>query len=485
MINTRRLTAPLKLEPAEVRAAIRHLADAGGWLPGVLESDRAFLRSAGVAESAIEVVRRPPPRVRVGGGVTGDVFFRDDGIYYLISGGGERLTEFAVDEYFIEDDERSVEIGGIGVDVAALEATLPQLASNLEDALRATLDGRRVRHMKFEWEPPTVSTTRLGQLRSSEGSEDTPAFEPADLDDDVVRAARALGDPLLREVMREISQAGFARERDIAARWSQRGRKEETAEALRLAREAGLLTTEYLLECRETSEQILRLASADELRTGGHEELVHAPCGRCFRDENLAEGYSLSDLGQRLVQKSNWLTVWITERLVSLGVPVDVILWNLSESGEEVDILLEFLEEVWIFELKDRTFSSGDAHPFNYRRGRYRAGKAFIVTTEKIGEDAKRVFAELTRGTRATPRTRAPGPLYIEGLEAVDPTLQREVALTATEFASRQLQPLTAATGFDLRQLVDKRFAAEKPKRSSRPARQVGSVSTGSASTAA
>jgi hypothetical protein len=72
------------------------------------------------------------------------------------------------------------------------------------------------------------------------------------------------------------------------------------------------------------------------------------------------------------------MTIWVTHKLSELGVPSEAVLWNLSESGDEIDIVVEFLGQLWIFELKDREFGSGDAHPFNYRRVRYHAQKQLL-----------------------------------------------------------------------------------------------------------
>jgi len=78
------------------------------------------------------------------------------------------------------------------------------------------------------------------------------------------------------------------------------------------------------------------------------------------------------------------MTVWVTSRLLDLGVPQEVILWNMEEAGEEVDIIVDFVGRTWIFELKDREFGAGDAYPFNYRKVRYRADEAVVVTTDKV-----------------------------------------------------------------------------------------------------
>jgi hypothetical protein len=170
------------------------------------------------------------------------------------------------------------------------------------------------------------------------------------------------------------------------------------------------------------------------------------------------------------------MTVWVTERLRRVGVPVASILWNLSESGEEVDLLLEFLEEVWIFELKDRTFSAGDAYPFNYRRARYGADKAFVITTEEVAPDARRVFDELTdQARRAVQVVR---PVYIEGLDAVEPELREHVARSAANLAAQQLQPLSVATGYDVRRVVEQRTS--RSRGSLRAVRAVPSEAAGS-----
>ena len=56
--------------------------------------------------------------------------------------------------------------------------------------------------------------------------------------------------------------------------------------------------------------------------------------------------------------KSHWMTVWLTNLLIGLGVPEKSIIWNLAESGEEIDLAVGLLNRLWIFELKDRDFES-------------------------------------------------------------------------------------------------------------------------------
>jgi hypothetical protein len=472
MIVTRRLRAPLKLEAKEVRAALGQIS-CESWSPALLGTEHQLLRAAGLPPD-VPWSRVPMPlagtRLRARA-APGDVFFRDEGVYYLISRGV--LEDPYLPASLGDAEEAYVELGAIGEAPEPLDAGLAELTVAVEAALRATLDGRRVRYMRFEWVAPQPTGSRLAQVRATELGDGTTAdvdevvedpgpaqgtsFEKAELDDDTVRAADTMATPGIREFLQEISRAGFARERDLKQRWDQRNRWDEAAGWIADSRSTGILATEYLLECKNSGEQIIRLKDRTQLESGGHGGLVHASCGRTFAEENVSEGYSLSPLGQKLVQKSHWMTVWVTDRLRAAGIPMESILWNLSESGEEVDILLEFLNEIWIFELKDRTFSAGDAYPFNYRRSRYGADGAFIVTTDHVASDARRVFDELFDQSAATPRF--PKPTYVEGLAKLEATLREHVARLETSFAGRQLTPLATWSGYDLRRIVLERLA--------------------------
>lgn len=180
-------------------------------------------------------------------------------------------------------------------------------------------------------------------------------------------------------------------------------------------------------------------------------------CGRMFSEEVLSEGYSVSELGQSLIRKSHWMTVWVTALLIELGVARDAILWNVTEDGEEVDLLVELLGQVWIFELKAREFGAGDATALNYRRVRYRAARTVVITTDKVSRDAKRVFAELQRES-VTRRRGGQAPIYVEGLDKASEVLRRELSSAALGYARRKVSAIGARSGYDLGAVLAARF---------------------------
>jgi hypothetical protein len=267
-----------------------------------------------------------------------------------------------------------------------------------------------------------------------------------------VAGAEILSKVSAREVLQVISQARFARERDMLAG---RLKKHDDLKALlgELKR-TNLVNTEHLLECKRTGTPLTRLDDPNLLKEAVG-ALTCPSCGARFRDEALSEGYSLSELGHKLLLNSRWMTVWITEMLVGLGVQVEFVLWNVSEHGDEVDIIVEFLGNIWILELKDREFGAGDAHPLNYRRARYKAQKAIIVTTDKVSRDAKRVFEDLFKGEGKKAET---GLIYVEGLDAAREVLGREIVLAEYFYAAARLRSLEGVSGYDLSRVVGTRY---------------------------
>ena len=141
-------------------------------------------------------------------------------------------------------------------------------------------------------------------------------------------------------------------------------------------------------------------------------------------------------------------------------MPLNAILWNLAETGEEVDLLVEFMGELWILELKDREFGSGDAHPLNYRQVRYKATKAIVITTDKVSKDARRVFEDLAKERSG----RAGVPIYIEGLNSVRDALAKEVSGASVRFAYQKLASLTILSGYDFRSIIAAKFGEVAPR---------------------
>ncbi len=361
----------------------------------------------------------------------------------------------------IRDDyqQPTLEIGIISPESSELEKRLESFALAVETAIRSKIDGWKNRHLAFDWSEKKPGVPRLSRITSEDEDEKEVSkyFSRARLEPTEVKSANVLTNKIARNTLIEISQAGFVRQQDILNRKSRQS--SEILSVIESLKGAGLLNIEYLLECRKTHAPLTRLKSVEQLQSPEIGSLLCGACGMEFSKETINEGYSLTDLGKKLSRQSHWMTVWITDVLIQAGVPESNILWNISETGEEVDLLVEFMEQLWIFELKDREFGSGDAHPLNYRQVRYRANKAIIVTTEQVSRDAKRVLSDLARESR---RTVGSEIIFIEGLDTANETLKREVSKAALQYAIRRINILSMISGYDLRAVLTARFGEEE-----------------------
>ena len=192
----------------------------------------------------------------------------------------------------------------------------------------------------------------------------------------------------------------------------------------------GVVEKREVLICRQTSSQLLALTATTAGQQIGREafqSMLCPHCSRSFNEERSSHVYDLGNVGKKLMEGSHWLTVWVTMKLLDLGVSIHDISWSVEDGSDEADIVLLFESEIWIFELKDREFGAGDAHKFSFRRTCFSATRSFIVTTDKVSNDARSVFDELKRQSENSPSARLVSlPIYIEGLNNLSDAILAE-----------------------------------------------------------
>lgn len=453
MLNVRYMYAHHDVSQEKFRRYLKGMLEHEKWRPAALTAERSFAQMAGL--SSEKPLRPAPSRYRGAIGVSardiGDVFFRAGVIVSITNVREPRRPEdrftYEILEYSpavrLASLRQSILVGIVSKEDVDVEETLKDFLEAFEEQV-ATQSKSEV---PLKWEPIELESPRLEKLLEKLTPEGAATrFSNPDLSDEAVKGADVLSVQANRELLRELSEAGFGREADILSR---RGEKrEEIQGALTDLATAGLTYAEFLLACRATSAPLARFPTAEETKTGPIAAVRCGKCTRTYSQELLSEGYSVSKLGRSLAQGSHWMTVWVTKRLVNLGIPLTSIVWNLEDSGEEVDIIIEFMSKLWIFELKDREFGPGDAHPFNYRRVRYRADEAFVITTDKVSADAKRVFGDLASDSSG--RTRTKPPTMIEGLENVEKEIRKHLELASYQRAGEALMMPSMMVGFAL-----------------------------------
>jgi len=438
MLETRPLVANVKLDMAEFRRAMAALREQG-WVPAILHAENEFLRLAGLDDSLplrSDATATTPDRLPG----CGELFFRGEDMYYCLAmSASRRATELPG-----SGSSPCIEVGLVTTNKADIDRRIATFSSAVEVAVRKA--GTKAAEVAFDWQAPELDYSRLAALEKADSGTGARFARPH-MDRALVKGAQALADPLCREILSELTAAGFARTRDILAHRQQKA--EAAKAALGTLHATGLVVLEHLLECRKFGTPLTRLSEPGRLDTAEVGTLVCPSCGESFRKEAVSEGYSASELGTRLTRNRHWLTVLTMYRLFELGVPADAMMWNISDPGNGVDVAVQFLGRFWTFETKDGQFGPQDVLSFNYRRARYSPDKAVIIATEGVSAEARRLFAELSGGAQ---------PVFIEGLDQLSAGLQRQVDGAALEYACRRLRLIEEMTGYDISSVVASRF---------------------------
>jgi hypothetical protein len=375
--------------------------------------------------------------------VGGDIFFRDKDVYFV-------LTKPNGDVYHGDDSNSQpmLEVGIISADRTNLEIRLRSFAQAIEQTL-VSAQLSESESLTFAWKAKTIESPHLTKIINM-AEDQGLRYSVAEYSAEQLEAAKNLCDKNLRNLLLNFAKATFTREPDLF----RKGKQQNHFKDIQLLKSNALLNSEYLLKCHKTNSVLTRVKNPDQLKSSEVGNLPCPSCGVPFRDEQLSEVFLLSELGKTLSAKSHWMTIWITDKLIKLGVPSKSILWNLSDSGEEIDLLVSFLGYLWIFELKDREFGAGDAYPLNYRQVRYKANRAVIVTAEKVSRDAKRVFEELSRETKRGKKNGSQNVIYIEGLDVAEKVLQQEFSNAALQYAMQKLSILDEISDYNISGIV-------------------------------
>jgi hypothetical protein len=277
-------------------------------------------------------------------------------------------------------------------------------------ALKKKVDGRKVRYMKLGWYQFSKND-KIDSLVSFYKRFTFPIMIDSEL-----KASSLLQNEQMRKSLTLISKAGLVSEHDLKTKL-----KNVTAQNLDTLINESLVTTSYIISCRKNSTQLGMMINPAEL-----EELKNLKCAYCarnFKDEQITKSFSISDMGKKMITKSHWMTVWITDILLKHGIDEKSIIWNLSDASEEIDCALQINGRVWIFELKDRNFESGDAQRLGHRAIKFKANKAIVITTGTMSTDAKNVMNDLAGEPFLNDQKWS--PFYIEGIDSVETSIQK------------------------------------------------------------
>jgi hypothetical protein len=233
----------------------------------------------------------------------------------------------------------------------------------------------------------------------------------------------------------------------------------------------GLIDAEIVVVCTKTQAQTARAPSREVLERLSKQGLKCA-CGRPIADERIEEALTITDLGRSLLDGNRWLILLLVEELQQVGVPLDRILTEQQVGGDEIDCLADISGELAFFELKDKDFNLGNAYSFGAKIGIIRPDHPVILSTQRIGGDAREHFerARLARRSRSGEyylSEEEPAEIhYIEGLNCLPEGIQALASTIYARDARRILNRVLPLASLDSGSLI----AAIEGRRAPEPA---------------
>ncbi len=336
-------------------------------------------------------------------------------ILALMSGSRTRLVQRR-DQLIMEQVEEHP-AHGLDLTVVAPEWEPIQLSSILENAAQI---------LGVPPQPHWYPSNRFTELRAE--SREGLVWPPFSQEE--IIAAEILADRLARTLALAIKSSGGLLLRDLQKQIP--GESRETVdEIVSTLRSRKLVDSEIVVICSKTQAQVSR-APNRQILTELSSKGIKCACGRPIGDERIEEALAVTESGRSLLDKARWLTLLVTEELKRVGIPPESILIEQSIGGDEIDCIGNINGEVALFELKDKEFNLGNAYSFGAKIGIVRPDYPVIITTERVGNDAKEHFVRARPVRRQNYiGSRAEEPMeitYIEGIENLRSGIEKLVS---------------------------------------------------------
>ncbi|MFI1606157.1 hypothetical protein ACH4YN_29105 [Streptomyces griseofuscus] len=265
------------------------------------------------------------------------------------------------------------------------------------------------------------------------------AEKPTDAD---IACAETLSDKSCRSLAIAIKSSGGLLLSDTPKQIpsKDRGRVDEVVQALE---KIGVVETEIVVVCSKNATQVNRVPNVEVLKTLD-EHGVRCSCGKPLSAEIAEEALSVTEYGQSMLDGSRWFSVLVLQHLLDLGIPLENIRMEQEYSGEEVDCMADVYGRLILFELKDKQFNLGNAYSFGAKVGIFRPDYPVIVTTERVGSDAREHFVRSANSERNRDRYSiadrpASDMVFIEGIPSLRKGLESLITSIAIEAFSPHL----------------------------------------------
>lgn len=387
--------------------------------------------------------------------ISGDIIYKDEleGIlYFLISMTEEEAMRVGPD-FEIDDTTLNLEVGYIGNEEGV----------DILDEFKDEVENFCLEEDGDIWSPVTYENEEFENLEENEETTFMPASSITDKD---VELSRVLESEDARELSIKIKRGGGLLASDIEEK-GESGKDEQ--EVINTLVDNNLLSTEHVIICKQTSNQVNRVPSReslDELEEIG----LQCSCGRPISEERHEKLYVPTDNLNDMTNQSYWMTARLVRTLRNIDISNDDILLNLIDGSDEVDAFIDLEGELVMIELKDSEFYMGHAYAFGGRIAQYKPSYAMIVSTRGVDGEVKDYFE------RVEPESDLK---YVESLDRLDSSISDIASEIRSNKASGIIDALetTSSVSVPIKKSISKKMGVQSSdQKGARARRYIRSV---------
>lgn len=221
--------------------------------------------------------------------------------------------------------------------------------------------------------------------------------------------------------------------------------------------DARLLARESSVICTKTGAQILRVKAPEGLTLLGQTDDVRCSCGEQISNARVDELFATTDLGDRMLDGSWWLTVKLVEILMALGVESEKIILSGRLGAEEVDAFVDHMGFLIMFELSDGRFEMGHAHHLRGRIPLYGPRFTVVVSTDGVAPEVRDYF------DKSKPETEM---VWVDAVDLLNDKLSAVLTRTTAERAASVADALETISNvhLPLRRFVTHEIGTDIPR---------------------
>lgn len=207
----------------------------------------------------------------------------------------------------------------------------------------------------------------------------------------------------------------------------------------------GLLTRDYVVFCRKTAQQILRVASRAAIEESSQKFFKCYICGNPISEERLDEVVSITPFGRKLLERNHWLIIRLHELLEKSGVKAEDIYIH-SDSGSNIQNIFLIIDNLlFLISACERKMSLNDAFAINAHIGSYKINDCIVISLEKTPHLMKSHLIEANKESTF---------IFLDSLVDLENRINEILESKEKALLKEIFAPFTALTSVNIQEII-------------------------------